>query len=82
MTRHERDARRSRTEPCKPMTAWECPPTRASNRVFAAEGRHEGAVVFPRLGLRVITCLDPRVDPAFLGLSLGDALVPAAWAVA
>src|SRR5437763_9901306 len=46
------------------------------NRVFAAAGGHEGAVVFPRLGLFVITCLDPRVDPAhFLGLSLGDAVV-------
>ena len=46
------------------------------NRVFAAEAGHEGAVVLPRLGLFVITCLDPRVDPAhFLGLGLGDALV-------
>jgi carbonic anhydrase len=46
------------------------------NRVFAAEGGHRDAVVFPRLGLFVITCLDPRVDPAgFLGLSLGDAMV-------
>jgi carbonic anhydrase len=46
------------------------------NRLFAAERRQEGAVVFPRLGLFVITCLDPRVDPAhFLGLALGDAIV-------
>lgn len=46
------------------------------NRAFAAAGGHEGAVVFPKLRLFVITCLDPRVDPAhFLGLSLGDALV-------
>ena len=46
------------------------------NRVFAAEGAHRDAVVFPRLGLFVVTCLDPRVDPAhFLGLSLGDAVV-------
>ena len=46
------------------------------NRVFAAEGGQQGAVVFPRLRLFVITCLDPRVDPAhFLGLSLGDAIV-------
>ena len=46
------------------------------NRVFAAEGAHEGAVVFPKLGLFVITCCDPRVDPAhFLGLSLSDAVV-------
>jgi carbonic anhydrase len=46
------------------------------NRVFAAEGGQQDAVVFPRLGLFVVTCLDPRVDPAhFLGLSLGDAVV-------
>jgi carbonic anhydrase len=48
----------------------------ARNRAFAAAGRHEGAVVFPALGLFVITCLDPRVDPAhFLGLQLSDAIV-------
>ena len=46
------------------------------NRAFAAAGGHEGAVVLPNLGLFVITCLDPRVDPAhFLGLGLGDAIV-------
>jgi carbonic anhydrase len=46
------------------------------NRAFAAAGGHEGAVVFPTLGLFVITCLDPRVDPAhFLGLGLSDAMV-------
>jgi carbonic anhydrase len=46
------------------------------NRAFAAAGRHEGAVVFPSLGLFVITCCDPRTDPAhFLGLGLSDALV-------
>jgi carbonic anhydrase len=46
------------------------------NRAFAAAGGHEGAVVFPYLGLFVITCLDPRVDPAhFLGLGLSDAMV-------
>jgi len=46
------------------------------NRVFAAAGGHEGAVVFPNLRLFVITCLDPRTDPAhFLGLNLSDALV-------
>jgi carbonic anhydrase len=51
-------------------------PALRRNRVFAAAGGHEGAVVFPRLELLVITCLDPRVDPAhFLGLSLGDAVV-------
>jgi carbonic anhydrase len=48
----------------------------ARNRVSAAAGRHEGAVVFPELRLFVITCLDPRVDPAHvLGLGLGDAMV-------
>ncbi len=46
------------------------------NRVFAAAGGHEGAVVFPHLRLFVITCLDPRTDPAhFLGLDLSDAMV-------
>jgi carbonic anhydrase len=46
------------------------------NRAFAATGGHEGAVVFPTLRLFVITCLDPRVDPAyFLGLALSDAMV-------
>jgi len=46
------------------------------NRAFAAAGAHEGAVVFPKLRLFVITCLDPRVDPAhFLGLGLSDAMV-------
>jgi carbonic anhydrase len=46
------------------------------NRAFAAAGGHEGAVVFPTLRLFVITCLDPRVDPAhFLGLNLSDAMV-------
>ena len=46
------------------------------NRAFAAAGGHQGAVVFPSLRLFVITCLDPRVDPAhFLGLGLGDAMV-------
>jgi carbonic anhydrase len=51
-------------------------PALERNRIFAAEGGHEGAVVFPRLRLFVITCLDPRVDPAhFLGFDLGDAVV-------
>jgi carbonic anhydrase len=51
-------------------------PALERNRVFAAEGGHRDAVVFPRLGLFVVTCLDPRVDPAhFLGFSLGDAIV-------
>jgi carbonic anhydrase len=46
------------------------------NRAFAAAGGHEGAVVFPKLNLFAITCLDPRVDPAhFLGLRLSDAII-------
>jgi carbonic anhydrase len=48
----------------------------ARNRAFAAAGSQEGASLFPSLGLLVVTCLDPRVDPAqVLGLELGDALV-------
>jgi carbonic anhydrase len=48
----------------------------ARNQAFADAGGHEGAVVFPNLRLLVITCLDPRVDPAhFLGLELSDAMV-------
>jgi carbonic anhydrase len=44
------------------------------NHTFAAAGGH--AVVFPNLRLFVITCLDPRVDPAHvLGLGLSDAMV-------
>jgi carbonic anhydrase len=46
------------------------------NRAFAAAGGHKNAVVFPNLRLFVITCLDPRVDPAhYLGLKLSDAIV-------
>jgi len=46
------------------------------NRAFAAAGGQEGAVVLPNLRLFVITCLDPRVDPAHvLGLELSDAIV-------
>ena len=48
----------------------------ARNRVFAAAGGYEGATMFPALQLLVVTCLDPRVDPAHvLGLDLGDAMV-------
>ena len=46
------------------------------NKAFAANGRHEGVGPVPGLGLFVITCLDPRVDPAYvLGLDIGEALV-------
>jgi carbonic anhydrase len=48
----------------------------ARNRAFAAASGHKDAVVFPKLRLFVITCLDPRVEPAhFLGLKLSDAMV-------
>jgi carbonic anhydrase len=48
----------------------------ARNRSFAAAGGHDGAVVLPHLRLLVLTCLDPRVDPAHvLGLDLSDAMV-------
>jgi carbonic anhydrase len=58
------------------MTTTNIDPALERNRTFAAAGGHEGAVVFPNLRLFVITCLDPRVDPAhFLGLGLGDAMV-------
>ena len=51
-------------------------PALARNRAFAAAGGHRDAVVFPNLRLFVITCLDPRVDPAHvLGLELSDAMV-------
>ena len=58
------------------MTTANVEPALERNRAFAAAGGHEGAVVFPNLRLFVITCLDPRVDPAhFLGLGLSDAMV-------
>jgi len=48
----------------------------ARNEAFAAAGGHEGASLFPTLGLLVISCLDARVDPArILGLDVGEALV-------
>jgi carbonic anhydrase len=46
------------------------------NRAFAAAGGHQGATIFPTLRMLVLTCLDPRVDPAhILGLNLSDAIV-------
>jgi carbonic anhydrase len=58
------------------MTTANIDPALERNREFAAAGGHEGAVVFPNLRLFVLTCLDPRVDPAhFLGLGLGDGMV-------
>jgi carbonic anhydrase len=58
------------------MTTANIDPALERNRTFAAAGGHQGAVVFPNLRLFVITCLDPRVDPAhFLGLGLSDAMI-------
>jgi carbonic anhydrase len=58
------------------MTTTNIDPALERNRTVAGAGGHEGAVVFPNLRLFVITCLDPRVDPAHvLGLGLGDAIV-------
>jgi carbonic anhydrase len=58
------------------MTNANIDPALERNRAFAAAGGHQGAVVFPNLRLLVITCLDPRVDPAhFLGLGLSDAMI-------
>src|SRR4051795_11665770 len=58
------------------ITTANVDPALERNRAFAAAGGHEGAVVFPDLRLFVITCLDPRVDPAHvLGLGLSDAVV-------
>jgi len=58
------------------MTTATVDPALERNRAFAAAGGHQGAVLFPNLRLFVITCLDPRVDPAhFLGLGLSDAMV-------
>lgn len=46
------------------------------NRAFAATDARSNLGLRPRTGLFVITCLDPRVDPAaVLGLELGDAPV-------
>lgn len=46
------------------------------NREFAAAGGHVGAVIRPKLRAVVVTCLDPRTDPAhFLGLAMSDAIV-------
>lgn len=49
---------------------------RDRNRRFAAAGSHLDVPLMPRLGLFVVTCLDPRTDPAaVLGLEPGDAAV-------
>jgi carbonic anhydrase len=46
------------------------------NRAFAATGAHQGLKPLPRHQVLLVTCLDPRLDPAqLLGLELGDAPV-------
>jgi carbonic anhydrase len=46
------------------------------NRAFQATGAYAGLSLMPSQPVFVVTCLDPRVDPAaFLGLGLGDAPV-------
>lgn len=49
------------------------------NKAFASSGTWRNAPRLPFLpfkGLYIITCLDPRTDPAdFLGLEFGDAIV-------
>jgi carbonic anhydrase len=58
------------------MSTRSIEPALERNRAFAAAAGYEGATVFPKLNLIVVTCLDPRVDPAHvLGLGLGDAIV-------
>jgi carbonic anhydrase len=48
----------------------------ARNRAFAEAGGHEGATPLATLRLFVVTCLDPRTDPAhLLGLQLSEAFV-------
>jgi carbonic anhydrase len=46
------------------------------NRAFAATGAHTWLEILPRQQVFLVTCLDPRVDPAgFLGVEPGDAPV-------
>jgi carbonic anhydrase len=46
------------------------------NRAFAATGAHAVLAIMPRQQVFLVSCLDPRVDPAaFLGIELGDAPV-------
>jgi carbonic anhydrase len=46
------------------------------NRAFAEGGGYKGATPIANLRLFVITCLDPRTDPAhLLGLGVSDAFV-------
>ena len=44
------------------------------NRAFAIDFAAADLPITPKLGAIVLTCIDPRVDPAhFMGLELGDA---------
>jgi carbonic anhydrase len=46
------------------------------NKHFATTQAYQTLPIYPRHGVCVITCLDPRTDPAeFLELELGDAAV-------
>jgi carbonic anhydrase len=46
------------------------------NKHFATTEAYQGAPIYSRRGVCVITCLDPRTDPAdYLELELGDAAV-------
>jgi len=46
------------------------------NRAFASDFPARNLPIMPKLGTVVLTCTDPRVDPAhFVGLELGDAAV-------
>jgi carbonic anhydrase len=48
----------------------------ARNQAFAAAGGHRGATPLSTLRLFVVTCLDPRTDPAhLLGLKLSEAFI-------
>src|ERR1700722_13200926 len=52
------------------------PPPPDRTRAFAATGAHAGLTLMPRQQVFLLTCLDPRVDPAaFLGVELADAPV-------
>jgi carbonic anhydrase len=48
----------------------------ARNQAFAEAGGHQGATPLATLRLFVVTCLDPRTDPAhLLGLQLSEAFI-------
>ena len=51
-------------------------PALERNRSFAATGGYQGQTPLAKLRLFVVTCLDPRTDPAhLLGLGLSDSFV-------